>query len=66
MNLGAYGSTMEGPLPSDNPRQFQFVHGSVADDELAGICAGMPPLYRSMIGIRPVQVADQGLIDATF
>ena len=34
MNLGAYGSTMEGPLPAANPHQFQYVKASMPQDEL--------------------------------
>jgi cytosine deaminase len=64
MNLGAYGSTMEGPLPADNPAQFQYVRASLPDTELAAICAHMPPLYRDIIRIRPRQVADQALVAA--
>jgi len=64
MNLGAYGSTMEGPLPPENPHQFQYVLPTISDDELTALCAGMPPLYRDTIRIHPVQVADQALIAA--
>lgn len=64
MNLGAYGSTMEGPLPADNPRQFQYVLPSVDAETLASLCHSMPPLYRDTIAINPVQVLDSELIDA--
>ncbi|TFW30338.1 nucleoside deaminase [Duganella callida] len=64
MNLGAYGSTMEGPLPLKNPAQLQYVLPSLPEDELAALCAAMPPLYRSVIRIRPTQVADRALIAA--
>jgi cytosine deaminase len=64
MNLGAYGSTMEGPLPLNNPRQFQYVVPAIAQAELDAICAAMPPLYSDIIRISPTQVADQALIDA--
>ncbi|MQA37498.1 nucleoside deaminase [Rugamonas aquatica] len=64
MNLGAYGSTMEGPLPLKNPTQFQYVLPGMPEDELAAMCAAMPPLYRNIIRIRPTQVADQDLIAA--
>ena len=64
MNLGAYGSTMEGPLPPNNPRQFQYVVPAIAQDELDAICAAMPPLYSEIIRIHPAQVADRALIDA--
>ena len=64
MNLGAYGSTMEGPLPPNNPRQFQYVVPALAQAELDAICAAMPPLYSDIIRIHPTQVADRKLIDA--
>jgi cytosine deaminase len=64
MNLGAYGSTMEGPLPSDNPLQFQYVQARMEERELQALCDAMPPLYRDTICIRPAQVADRALIDA--
>ncbi|MES2295736.1 MAG: nucleoside deaminase [Pseudomonadota bacterium] len=64
MDLGAYGSTMEGALPADNPAQFQFVLPRQADAALHAQCAALPPLYRDVIRIRPVQVADQALIAA--
>ena len=64
MNLGAYGSTMEGPLPASNPRQFQYVVPAIAQEELDAICAAMPPLYSEIIRIQPAQVADRALIDA--
>ena len=64
MNLGAYGSTMEGPLPADNPRQFQYVLPLMDAAELRTLVKAMPPLYHEVIGIDPVQVADQRLIDA--
>lgn len=63
MNLGAYGSTMEGPLPAANPHQFQYVTPAMAPDALAAICAAMPPLYAKLIAIRPVPVQDAELIE---
>jgi cytosine deaminase len=64
MNLGAYGSTMEGPLPANNPHQFQYVLPRIDAPQLQSICAALPPLYRHTIGIRPSQVADRALVDA--
>ena len=64
MDLGAYGSTMEGPLPAHNPRQFQYVRATVPQEDLDAVCAAMPPLYRDVIRIRPLQVHCQALIDA--
>ena len=62
MNLGAYGSTIEGPLPLENPRQFQFVLPSVEQATLDAICDRLPPMYRETIGVRPVQVEDEELV----
>jgi cytosine deaminase len=64
MDLGAYGSTMEGPLPANNPAQFQYVLPRLEADQLQAICDRLPPLYRDVIGVRPVQVQDGALIDA--
>lgn len=64
MNLGAYGSTLEGELPVENPAQFQYVRPAMPAAALEALCQGLPPLYRSLIRIRPVQVGDAGLIAA--
>jgi tRNA(Arg) A34 adenosine deaminase TadA len=64
MDLGAYGSTMEGPLPANNPAQFQYVLPRIGERELQALCEAMPPLYRDTIRIRPSQVADRDLIAA--
>jgi cytosine deaminase len=64
MELGAYGSTMEGPLPESNPAQFQYVRPALQQQALDDICQSMPPLYRHLIRIRPVQVQDAALVEA--
>ncbi|MES2760373.1 MAG: nucleoside deaminase [Pseudomonadota bacterium] len=64
MDLGAYGSTMEGPLPKNNPAQFQYVLPRLDEAALRALCEAMPPLYRDTIRIRPMQVADRALVDA--
>ncbi|HEU4375027.1 MAG TPA: nucleoside deaminase, partial [Telluria sp.] len=64
MDLGAYGSTMEGPLPANNPAQFQYVLPRIDERELHALCDAMPPLYRDTIRIRPSQVNDTSLITA--
>jgi tRNA(Arg) A34 adenosine deaminase TadA len=66
MDLGAYGSTMEGPLPPDNPAQLQYVLAGLTQQELDALCRALPPLYRDLIGISPRQVADQALVAALF
>lgn len=62
MDLGAYGSTMEGALPAHNPKQFQYVQASMPQEQLESVCEAMPPLYRDVIGIRPVQVESEELV----
>jgi cytosine deaminase len=64
MDLGAYGSTMEGPLPLKNPAQLQYVLPAMPQDALSALCAAMPPLYRNIIRIRPTPVADAALAAA--
>ncbi len=64
MDLGAYGSTMEGPPPAHNPNHLQYVLPRIDETQLLATCAALPPLYRDTIGIRPTQVADPGLIVA--
>ena len=64
MDLGAYGSTMEGPLPEDNPCQFQYVADSIEPGALSQICSAMPPLYAGVIRIDPQRVADADLVAA--
>jgi cytosine deaminase len=57
VDLGAYGSTMEGPLPPDNPNQFQYVKASIPPAELTAYCKGLPPLYSKVIKVNPVRAA---------
>lgn len=64
MDLGAWGSTMEGPLPAANPAQLQYVLPRIDAAALQAQCAALPPLYRDVIGIAPRQVSDAGLIAA--
>ena len=64
MDLGAYGSTMEGPLPARNRSQFQYVLPSIGQAELGALCATLPPLYADLVKVAPVQVQDADLIAA--
>ncbi|UGQ47261.1 nucleoside deaminase [Massilia endophytica] len=64
MDLGAYGSSLEGALPEDNPHQFQYVLPSMPEDELHAQCASLPPFYRNLVKVRPVQVEDAALIQS--
>lgn len=64
MDLGAWGSTMEGPVPEANPAPFLYVLPRMAPSDLDALCAALPPLYRELIGVRPKPVADQALAAA--
>lgn len=64
MDLGAYGSTLEGPLPDDNPAQFQYVLPAMPAQQLHAQCDALPPFYRNLVKVRPVQVSDQALVQS--
>lgn len=57
-DLGAYGSSMEGVIPVNEPSNFQFFlppqKGSVAG--LKQLISTMPPFYRELVNINPQQV----------
>ena len=55
IDLGAYGSTMEGPLPDDNLMQFQYVNATIPPAELTAFCGDLPPLYSHVIKVNPVE-----------
>ncbi|WP_062083507.1 nucleoside deaminase [Caballeronia udeis] len=64
MELGAYGSTMEGALDTvNNPSPYQYVRSRMNADTLAAFCKKMPPLYSGEIKVNPIQVTNQGLIE---
>jgi cytosine deaminase len=63
MDLGAYGSTLEGPVPEGHPGHFQYVLPTIAPADLRAMCARLPPLYANQIRIAPVQVASTELVD---
>ena len=65
MTMGAYGSTMEGPIPQTYPPNLQYVllpegASQVAVSELA---MNLPPFYTTSVQVAPTQVLDWGLID---
>lgn len=49
MALGAYGSTMEGPISADNPTQSQYCVDRIPPAAVKAVCAVMPPLYSQII-----------------
>lgn len=64
MQLGAFGSTMEGALPGANLAPLQYVRAAMPEPDLLALCAALPPLYRDLIRVQPRQVADVALIEA--
>lgn len=48
MDLGAYGSSVEGPAPGG----WRYVEPAIPQPDLEGLLAGLPPLYRDVIGLR--------------
>ena len=56
-DIGAFGSTMEGPLPEGNKAAFQFIHDKVSPARLAELIQNLPPYYREFVGIQPVKVS---------
>jgi tRNA(Arg) A34 adenosine deaminase TadA len=66
MELGAYGSTLEGPGARIFPANIQYVllPGVLSPRELLRLCADFPPFYRSKVKVAPMQVLDEELIQA--
>ena len=59
MTLGAYGSTMEGPVPQTFPANLQYfeapIDGTVA--ELRSVIMNLPPFYTTLVQISAMEVA---------
>jgi cytosine deaminase len=59
MTLGAYGSTMEGPVPQVFPANFQYynppLEGTVEEFRL--VIMGLPPFYTQLAQISAMKVA---------
>lgn len=53
--LGAYGSTMEGPLPAGSDPNLRFIgegiDGARARKQLLGLIEAMPPFYSESVGL---------------
>jgi cytosine deaminase len=67
MTFGAYGSTMEGPMPRLFPSSFQYAQlpDGVGEQDVARLAAALPPFYTTSVGVAPQRVLDQKLIAAT-
>lgn len=67
MTLGAYGSTMEGPIPDTFPSNLQYVllpEGASRGD-VSELAMKLPPFYTTSVQVAPVQVLDEALIAET-
>lgn len=68
MVMGAYGSTMEGHLTNKQRRvNLQYIFEGMPEKELDEWITRFPTLYNKVIGINPVKVTNQKLVnDADF
>ncbi|MDQ1685567.1 MAG: hypothetical protein QOC82_2304 [Frankiaceae bacterium] len=69
MTFGAYGSTMEGPIPRVFPSSFQYVltPAGTTDEAIAQLAFVLPPFYVKAdigVGVSPQRVLNQALVDA--
>jgi tRNA(Arg) A34 adenosine deaminase TadA len=67
MTMGAYGSTMEGPIPESFPSNFQYVllPDGASQAEVSEMAMKLPPFYTTGVQVAPTQVFDRDLIDET-
>jgi tRNA(Arg) A34 adenosine deaminase TadA len=65
MTLGAYGSTMEGPIPQSYPSNLQYVllPAGATNATIAQRAMSLPPFYTKGVQVDPTQVLDSALID---
>jgi cytosine deaminase len=66
MTFGAYGSTMEGPVPQSFPSNLQYVllPGGTTAEAVAQLALSLPPFYTQSVQVAPCQVLDGALISA--
>ncbi|MFW0753175.1 nucleoside deaminase [Pseudomonas sp. H11T01] len=66
MTFGAYGSTMEGPVPQSYPSNLQYVllPGNTTPQTLSTLAQNLPPFYTQSVQVAPAQVLSQDLINA--
>ncbi|HWE00946.1 MAG TPA: nucleoside deaminase [Tepidisphaeraceae bacterium] len=62
MQLGAVGSTMEGPVPPENRDWLTYLIPMQTKAELQKMVAALPPMYRRDIQVWPVQTDDAGAL----
>jgi hypothetical protein len=65
MTMGAYGSTMEGPIPQNFPSNLQYVllPEGVSHAAVAQLAMSLPPFYTTSVQIAPMQVLDHELVE---
>jgi len=65
MIMGAYGSTMEGPIPDTFPSSLQYVllPEGVSQSQVSELAMTLPPFYTTSVQVAPIQVLDSGLIE---
>ena len=65
MTMGAYGSTMEGPIPDTFPSNLQYVllPQDVSHAEVSEMAMRLPPFYTTSVQVAPTQVSDDALIE---
>ena len=65
MTFGAYGSTMEGPVPQSYPSNLQYVllPGATSAQAVSELAQKLPPFYTQSVQVGPAQVLNQRLID---
>lgn len=61
MELGAYGSSVEGPLGPSESARWQYVLARQSQAQLEATVAALPPLYSQIIKPRIEQVEDRQL-----
>jgi hypothetical protein len=67
MAVGAYGSTMEGPIPDTFPSNLQYVllPEGVSHADVSELAMKLPPFYTTSVQVAPIQVLDEALIAET-
>jgi len=65
MTLGAYGSTMEGPIPQSFPSNLQYVllPEGATQAAVAELAMNLPPFYTTSVQVAPIQVLNRGLVE---
>jgi hypothetical protein len=65
MALGAYGSTMEGPIPQSYPSNLQYIllPEGTTNATVARRAMSLPPFYTKGVQVDPTQVLDTALTE---